>query len=149
MTFPMIAIAELLAPTPLSGMAASGVAVLSCGVAWALMERANVSPRLAVILAFIEASLFLADSPRWLLGPKAKVQAWLDAFNRADRAKIETYTKTIDHNQSVDGMLRFRNGTGGLDLVSIESSEPLHIRFRVKEKNSATTALGSLIVKDG
>jgi len=33
--------------------------------------------------------------------------------------------------------------------VSIESSESLHIRFRVKEKNSETTALGSLIVKDG
>jgi hypothetical protein len=77
------------------------------------------------------------------------LQAWLDAFNSADRAKIETYIKTIDHNQSVDGMLGFRNGTGGFDLVSIESSEPLHIRFRVKEKNSETTALGSLIVKDG
>ena len=77
------------------------------------------------------------------------LQAWLDAFNSADRAKIEIYTKTIDHNQSVDGMLGFRNGIGGFDLMSIESSEPLHIRFRVKEKNSETTALGSLIVKDG
>lgn len=77
------------------------------------------------------------------------LQAWLDAFNSADRAKIETYIKTIDHSQSVDGMLGFRNGTGGFDLLSIESSEPLHIRFRVKEKSSETTALGSLTVKDG
>ena len=77
------------------------------------------------------------------------LQAWLDAFNSADHSKIETYIKTIDHKQSVDGMLGFRNGTGGFDLVSIESSESLHIRFRVKEKNSETTALGSLIVKDG
>src|SRR4051794_9887187 len=32
---------------------------------------------------------------------------------------------------------------------SIESSEPLHIRFRVKEKGGPTTALGSLVVKYG
>src|ERR1700731_140765 len=75
------------------------------------------------------------------------LQAWLDAFNSADRAKVEAYVKTIDHNQSVDGMMSFHSGTGGFDLLSIESSEPLHVRFRVKEKNGATTALGSLIVK--
>src|SRR5215475_3853828 len=76
------------------------------------------------------------------------LQAWLDAFNSADRGKIETYVKTIDPSETVDGMLSFRNGTGGFDLLSIESSEPLHVRFRVKEKGSETTALGSLTVKD-
>ena len=54
-----------------------------------------------------------------------------------DRAKIETYVKTVDHSQAVDGMLAFRTQTGGFDLLSIESSEPLHIRFRVKEKAGA------------
>ena len=77
------------------------------------------------------------------------LQAWLNAFNSADRAMVEAYVKTIDPNQSVDGMLSFHSGTGGFDLLSIEGSEPLHIRFRVKEKNSETTALGNLIVKDG
>ena len=77
------------------------------------------------------------------------LQAWLDAFNSADRAKIENYVKTIDHTQAADGLLAFRNATGGFDLLSIESSEPLHIRFRVKEKGSETTGLGSLTVKDG
>lgn len=62
------------------------------------------------------------------------LQAWLDAFNSGDRAKIETYVKTIDPSQSVDDMLSFRSMTGGVDLLSIESSEPLHIRFRVKKK---------------
>jgi hypothetical protein len=46
-------------------------------------------------------------------------------------------------------MLSFRNQTGGFELLSIESSEPLHIRFRVKEKGGPTTALGNLLVKDG
>jgi retinol-binding protein 3 len=76
------------------------------------------------------------------------VQAWLDAFNSGDRAKIEAYVKNVDPSENVDGMIAFHNQTGGFDLLSIESSEPLHIRFRVKEKNSPTTALGNLLVKD-
>jgi hypothetical protein len=77
------------------------------------------------------------------------LQVWLDAFNSGDRAQIETYVKTIEPHQSVDGMLGFRTQTGGFSLLSIESSEPLHIRFRVKEKNGPTTALGNLLVKEG
>ena len=77
------------------------------------------------------------------------LQAWLDAFNSGDRAKIETYVKTVDRSESVDGMISFRTQTGGFELLSIESSEPLHIRFRVKERGGPTTALGNLLVKDG
>src|ERR1700730_13303820 len=77
------------------------------------------------------------------------LQAWLDAFNSVDRAKVETYVKTVDQKQTVDGMMSFRNQTGGFELIRIDSSEPLHVRFRVKEKDGATTALGNLLVKDG
>lgn len=77
------------------------------------------------------------------------LKAWLDAFNSGDKARIENYVKTIDRSQSVDGMMGFRSQTGGFDLISIESNEPLHIRFRVKEKRGETTAIGNLIVRDG
>jgi retinol-binding protein 3 len=77
------------------------------------------------------------------------LQAWLDAFNSGDRARIETYVKTVDQSQSVDGMISFRHQTGGFELLSIETSEPLHIRFRVREKAGSTTALGNLLIKDG
>jgi retinol-binding protein 3 len=77
------------------------------------------------------------------------LKSWLDAFNSGDRATIEAYVKTVEPSQSVDGMIGFRKQTGGFDLLSIESSEPLHIRFRVKEKGGPTTALGNLMVKDG
>jgi retinol-binding protein 3 len=77
------------------------------------------------------------------------LQAWLDAFNSGDRAKIETYVKTVDTKQNVDGMMGFRSQTGGFELIGIDSSEPLHVRFRVKEKGGPTTALGNLLVKDG
>jgi hypothetical protein len=62
---------------------------------------------------------------------------------------METYVKTVDQSQSVDGMISFNNQTGGFELLSIESSEPLHIRFRVREKRGPTTALGNILVKDG
>lgn len=77
------------------------------------------------------------------------LRTWLDTFNSADRSKVEAYVKNVDHNEFPDGMLSFRNQTGGFELLSIESSEPLHIRFRVKEKNGPTTALGNLLVKAG
>jgi len=76
------------------------------------------------------------------------LQAWLDAFNSSDRAKVEAYVKTLDPTQSVDGILSFRSQTGGFDLLSIESSEPLHIRFLVKGRSDGITALGSLILND-
>jgi len=45
------------------------------------------------------------------------LQAWLDAFNSGDRVKIETYVNTVDRAQSVDGMISFRNQTGGFELL--------------------------------
>ena len=77
------------------------------------------------------------------------LRAWLDAFNSGDRGKVEEYVKTVDPKERVDGMISFRNQTGGFELLSIESSEPLHVRFRVKEKGGPTTALGNLLVKEG
>lgn len=81
--------------------------------------------------------------------PAGKVLgAWFDAFNSGDRTKIEAYIKTYDPQQSVERMTGLRNQTGGFDLLAIESSEPLLIRFRVKEKGSATVAIGSIQLKD-
>lgn len=77
------------------------------------------------------------------------LKTWLDTFNSGERTSMEAYIKNVDHSENADGMIAFRNQTGGFDLLSIESSEPLHIRFRVKEKGSETTALGNLVVKDG
>jgi len=45
--------------------------------------------------------------------------------------------------------MSFRKITGGFDVLSIVSSEPLHLEFLVKERNSATEAMGQLDVKEG
>lgn len=104
--------------------------------------------RLSVLLVVLVlrglAQTSLPDTPAG-----RTLRAWIDAFNSGDRAQIETYVRTVDPSQSVEGMISFRNQTGGFELLSIESSEPLHIRFRVKEKGGSTTALGNLLVKDG
>jgi Peptidase family S41/N-terminal domain of Peptidase_S41 in eukaryotic IRBP len=76
------------------------------------------------------------------------LRAWLDAFNSGDRAKVEAYIKTFDPEQSVERMMGFHNQTGGFDLLAIESSEPLRIRFRVKEKASSTVGIGNIELKD-
>ena len=107
-------------------------------------------PGRLIALLLLAAAPVLAQQATIPDSPAGRtLQTWLDAFNSGDRAKIESYTKTIDKKQSVDGMMAFHNSTGGFDLQSIESSEPLHIRFVVKEKNSPTTGLGNLIVTDG
>jgi retinol-binding protein 3 len=99
---------------------------------------------LAMGAASARAQVAIPDTPAG-----HTLQAWLSAFNSGDRARIENYVKTIDTSEHVDGMMSFHSQTGGFDLLSVESSEPLHLHFRVKEKASTTTALGDLTVKDG
>ncbi|MGA8086161.1 MAG: S41 family peptidase [Terracidiphilus sp.] len=74
--------------------------------------------------------------------------AWLDAFNNGDRGKIEAYIKKYDPSENADGMMGFHNQTGGFNLLSIDSSQPLVIKFHVREKNGTTVALGSLNIKE-
>ena len=77
------------------------------------------------------------------------LQAWFDAFNRGDRARIQAYHSKFRPSEPADGTVAFRNQTGGFELLGIGDNDPLHIEFRVKEKNGPTTALGNLEVKDG
>ena len=109
----------------------------------------RISVLLAALLIFgIGSSISEVAIPNTPAGKT--LQAWLEAFNSGDRAKLDVYVKTIDHQQNVDGMMGFRNMTGGFDLLSVESSgNPLHIRFRLKERDSETQAVGDITVKNG
>jgi retinol-binding protein 3 len=75
--------------------------------------------------------------------------AWLTAFNSGDKTQMEEYCKKYDSKQTADGMMGFRGMTGGFELLQILKSEPLHIEYLVKEKNSDTRAVGTTDVKDG
>ncbi len=76
------------------------------------------------------------------------LRAWLEAFNSGDRGKVEEYVKNYEPDKSADQMLAFRDQTGGFDLLAIEASDPLIIKFRVREKVSPTVGLGSIQLKD-
>ena len=76
------------------------------------------------------------------------LEAWLEAFNSGDRARIQAYLAKYEPTQTVEETLAFREQTGGFDLLGVDKSEKLHIEFRVKEKASPTTAVGKIDVKD-
>ncbi len=76
------------------------------------------------------------------------LQAWLTAFNSGDRAQVDAYVHKYDAKNSTERMMSFHSMTGGFELVQILKSERLHIEFLVKERNSATKAIGNLDVKD-
>jgi len=76
------------------------------------------------------------------------LQAWLDAFNSGDRARIQAYIAKYQPTGAVDETLGFRDQTGGFDLLGIDKSERLHVEFLVKEKASPTTAVGKIDVSD-
>lgn len=109
------------------------------------LKNAGIALCLSVLLSgFVaHAQTSIPDSPAGKV-----LRAWLDAFNSGDRAKMEAYIKTLDPQQSVERMMGFHDQTGGFDLLGIESSEPLLIKFRVKEKASPTVGIGSIQLKD-
>jgi hypothetical protein len=77
------------------------------------------------------------------------LKAWLDAFNSGDSARISAYCRTYQPQLLVDNQIAFRAQTGGFDLLSIEASQPGHIEYTVRERNSATTAFGSIDLATG
>ena len=95
------------------------------------------------------ASFTLAQAPSIPDTPAGHaLSAYLDALNSGDQAKIKAYIQKYDPKENAEGMMGFRNETGGLDLLSIESSQPLMIRFHVRNRNDPTVGLGSLAIKD-
>jgi hypothetical protein len=76
-------------------------------------------------------------------------KAWLDSFNSGDRPTMEAYYHKYQPDRSVEQEIRFRDMTGGFELLNIMKSEPRHIEFLVKERHGDTHALGEVEVKDG
>jgi peptidase S41-like protein len=72
--------------------------------------------------------------------------AWLDAFNSGDTARLGEYFRRFQPEMSAGDEIGFREQTGGFDVLTIERSEPRHMEFTVRERNSPTTAYGVLEV---
>jgi len=73
-------------------------------------------------------------------------RAWLDAFNSGDTARLGEYFRRFQPEMSADDEIGFRVQSGGFDLLTIERSEPRHLEFTVRERNSPMTGYGVLDV---
>jgi retinol-binding protein 3 len=98
---------------------------------------------LSLACAWAQAATAIPDTPAG-----HTLQAWLDAFNSGNRARIQAYHAKYEPTGTVDDTVAFRDQTGGFELLGIDKSERLHIEFRVKEKASPTTAFGKIDVSD-
>jgi retinol-binding protein 3 len=74
--------------------------------------------------------------------------SWLRAFNSGDMAQFDAFIKQYYPSETAGGMMGFHNQTGGFDLLSVDISEPLVVKFHLREKNSFTIALGSLSIRN-
>jgi hypothetical protein len=74
------------------------------------------------------------------------LREWLGAFNSGDTARLDAYRRRFEPDMTVGDEIGFREQTGGFDLLTIERSEPRHLEFTVRERNSPTTAYGVLDV---
>ena len=74
---------------------------------------------------------------------------WIDAFNAADSARLGAWNRKYALDRSVQQQLAFRRETGGFDVVSVETNEPLLVEYVVRDRVRATTALAVLELKAG
>jgi CubicO group peptidase (beta-lactamase class C family) len=83
-----------------------------------------------------EAQVAAAEIPK--TPPGEQFSAWLAAFNSGERTQLETfrshYAKPEEHK--VDGIVAFRQQTGGFDLKKIEDSTATQLTGLVEERGS-------------
>lgn len=119
---------------------------LGCPLTFSSWSR--VRTRGLLLLLILSGTFAGAQAPAVPDTPAGKtLQTWLAMMASGDRTVVERYVHDVDPKENVDGLVGFHGMTGGFDLLSIESSEPLHVRFLVKEKDGPTQAFGNLLVK--
>lgn len=136
----MIATLMLVAPACASGVPPQAVPTPVASAAPAAPPPASSQPESS---APAPATVAIPDTPAGHV-----LQAWLDAFNSGDPARIEAYVTKYKAPMPTDGMIQFRQQTGGFDLLAAQSTERLRIVYRVREKASPTVAVGTLSVTD-
>ena len=122
-------VARSIARSCVAVLCAGVVAVPTCVVAQSAAQQGAVAP---------------PDTPAGRV-----LKAWLEAFNSGDSATIAAYLQRYQPDRPTEAEMNFRRSTGGFELLSIAKSDPTHVEFMVKEKNSPTTAFGFFDVAAG
>ena len=98
----------------------------------------------ALALTFSLLNVVFAQSPIPDTVTGRVLDAWLEAFNSADRVRIEAFVQDHGWPAPVESMVAFRRQTGGFDLVSVERSDGETIEFTVKERARGGVAIGRI-----
>jgi len=75
--------------------------------------------------------------------------AWLDAYNSGDSERVAMFFRTYSVEDALRGAFAFRKMTGGLDLLSVEASEPRHVEFMTRFRLAPMVGYGALEVSAG
>jgi hypothetical protein len=115
-------------------------------------RKAMASPRsLAFCLTLTFASAPLrgqATIPNTPAG--SALRAWLDAYNSDDSTRVAAFLRTYQVDFPYRNSFNFRQMTGGFDLVRVDVSEPRHVEFFLRPRNTPTMiAYGMLDVAAG
>lgn len=84
--------------------------------------------------------------------PERLFEAWLAAFNAADRAKLVAFHEQYfpyREGMDADRELSFRQGTGGFEIKQVEKSTDKEVEVLVKERDSEQYARASMAVEPG
>jgi hypothetical protein len=98
---------------------------------------------LAVLPALSSADVSVPNTPAG-----QALRAWLDAFNSADRARVEVFTKTYAPWMNPDNTAKWRAETGGYDLLEVFANDETNVFFRVKARTTAAEEVGRLRVRE-
>ena len=77
------------------------------------------------------------------------LEAWLEAFNTHDRARLEAFRDRYQPTFDVDGMLGFHAQTGGFRLLRHEPSAPGTAQALLQEAGSDTVARVTVTLAEG
>lgn len=104
----------------------------------------SLSRIMCLILLLVGSRMGTAQTPSTPDTPAGEtLNAFLEAFNSGDHAKLEAYIKTYAPNDTVDDLASFSSQTGGFTLLSIAESKPGFISFRVKGRADHLEAYGT------
>jgi len=118
------------------------IALESAVVRWLETSRA-ASPVAASLDTAPSSWPAIPDTPAGTV-----LRAWLFAFDSGDSARIEAFDRRYQPDLSPANLRRFREQTGGFDLVALLRSEPREVAFLVRERHSPTAAFGAITVSD-
>jgi CubicO group peptidase (beta-lactamase class C family) len=90
------------------------------------------------VVSLAVAPLLSAQAPTPSPPAEQQARAWLAAFDSGDRATLLDYLKINRPSSAehIDDEMRFREMTGGFDLIKTEESTPSRLVALLKEKDS-------------